>query len=167
MASPASATNPIDDVRLYIDNNEWMLAMQEVAKVREPNGKKNERYFPIKGNELFYEDIYLIMKKIFENLEKAQKDIPSIKMPQNKSQKVRQWCKYVVQSRNTCSNLTDIEMIADESCRNWLLKYFESTPDKGCYYFLPQRDIVRKIVSDIQVTIKKKALMPTTNDFIR
>ena len=81
MASPVSLTNPIDDVRLYIDNNEWMLAMQEVAKVREPNGKKNERYFPIKGNELFYEDIYLIMNKFFENPEKVQKDIPSIKIP--------------------------------------------------------------------------------------
>ena len=55
--------------------------MQEVAKVREPNGKKNERYFPIKGNELFYEDIYLIMNKFFENPEKVQKDIPSIKIP--------------------------------------------------------------------------------------
>ena len=76
-----------------------------------------------------------------------------------KLKKTTQWCRYVLQCRQTCFTSSDINNISDEETRGWLTSYSPSANSKWFYYI--QRNFVQKVVNNVSVVMNKKNFDPS------
>ena len=134
---PGDNSNPVDDDRLYLNIGDWMTAMQEEPKQRpEGDTRKNQRFFSDKNEDIYYSDLYFLMKRFYENLLKYAPEYTNFKTFGNKTNKINQWCKYTLQSRTSCKNNNKIARIPCSDIKKWINSYKNDHPDTDHYYYV-------------------------------